>query len=67
MLGEDFWCGSHRMFRPDGTELPLEQCPMAEAILQEHAVTREAIIERADAIIVALTGWGQAAAPIMRA
>jgi len=48
VLGEDFWCGSHRLFRPDGTELPLEQCPIAEAILQKQAITREAIIERTD-------------------
>ncbi|HWH68132.1 MAG TPA: GAF domain-containing protein, partial [Candidatus Sulfotelmatobacter sp.] len=25
----DQWCGSFRMYRPDGSPLPLEQCPMA--------------------------------------
>jgi PAS domain S-box-containing protein len=48
-LGEDKWCGSHRIMRPDGSDLPLDSCPMAIAIREGRAVRGdEIIIERAD-------------------
>lgn len=31
-LGEDHWCVSLKLFRADGTPLPLDECPMALAI-----------------------------------
>src|SRR5690242_17180919 len=31
-LGTDHWCVTWKMFRPDGTPLPHEACPMAEAL-----------------------------------
>ena len=31
-IGEDQWCGSYRIYRPDGTFLPHDQCPMALAL-----------------------------------
>ena len=31
-IGKDLWCGSWRIFRPYGTPLPHEQCPMAIAL-----------------------------------
>ena len=31
-IGTDMWCGSWKMFRTDGTFIPLDQCPMAIAL-----------------------------------
>ena len=46
---KDHFCGSHRLFRLDGTPLPHDDCPMAEAI-RTGAATRnaEVVIERPD-------------------
>ncbi|RUX13062.1 PAS domain S-box protein, partial [Mesorhizobium sp. M2A.F.Ca.ET.037.01.1.1] len=43
------FCGSHRLFLPDGTPLPHETCPMADAV-RSGAATRnaEVIMERPD-------------------
>ena len=48
-IGKDLWCGSHRIFRPDGTPLPHDQCPMA-ITLREGRVVRgeEILVERPD-------------------
>jgi PAS domain S-box-containing protein len=48
-VGVDRWCGSLRVFRPDGTPLPTEACPMAIAISEGRAVRgQEILIERPD-------------------
>ncbi len=48
-LGTEAWCGSYRIFRPDGTALPLHECPMALVVKTGQAVTpQEIIIERPD-------------------
>lgn len=48
-IGRDLWCGSWRIYRPDGTLMPLEQCPMAVAIRENRANQgEEIIIERPD-------------------
>lgn len=49
MLGSDQWCVSWKLYRPDGTPLPHEECPMAIA-LKEGRMLRgtEAIAERPD-------------------
>jgi PAS domain S-box-containing protein len=48
-LGKDSWCGSWRIYRPDGTPLPIDACPMAVAIREGRAVRGEQIvIERPD-------------------
>jgi PAS domain S-box-containing protein len=48
-IGKDLWCGSWRMFRPDGTPLPHEQCPMAIALHEGRSVQgQEIIVERPD-------------------
>lgn len=48
-IGKDLWCGSWRIFRPDGSPLPLEECPMAIALREGRAVyNEEIIIERPD-------------------
>lgn len=48
-LGKSEWCGSLRMFLPDGRPLPHDQCPMAIA-LQEGRPIRgiDAVAERPD-------------------
>jgi PAS domain S-box-containing protein len=48
-IGQDFWCGSWRIYRPDGTPLPLDQCPMAVSLREKRAVRGdEILIERPD-------------------
>ncbi len=48
-LGREYFCGSHRIFRPDGTPLPLEQYPVAVALREGRAQRgQEIIIERPD-------------------
>lgn len=44
------YCGSFKMFRPDGTPMPHEECPMARVLrgeeLEPHEL--EVVVERAD-------------------
>jgi len=48
-LGETRWCGSFKIFNPDGSELPHDACPMAIAIKEGRAIrAREIIVERPD-------------------
>lgn len=48
-VGEDRWCGSHRLFHPDGAPMPLDQCPMAQALRDGvESQGSEAIFERPD-------------------
>jgi two-component system CheB/CheR fusion protein len=48
-LNSDQWCGSWRLYRPDGTPLPHDQCPMALALKEERPIKgAEAIAERPD-------------------
>jgi PAS domain S-box-containing protein len=48
-VGKDLWCGSWRIYEPDGTPMPLDQCPMAVAIREGRAVRgQEIVIERPD-------------------
>jgi len=48
-LGTSEWCGSWRIFWPDGRPLPHDQCPMAIALKENRAVRgQEAIAERPD-------------------
>ena len=48
-LGASYWCGSWRLFWPDGRPVPHDECPMAIA-LKENRVVRnvEVIAERPD-------------------
>ena len=50
-LGESEWCGSWKLYWPDGRPLPHDQCPMALAI-KEGRPNRgmEAVAERLDGI-----------------
>ena len=48
-IGEDLWCGSYKIFRPDGTEMPSYECPMARTLKEGRAIRGEEIlIERPD-------------------
>ncbi|ANW02071.1 PAS domain S-box protein [Bradyrhizobium icense] len=49
VLGSDEWCVSWKLFNPDGTPLPHDQCPMAIALKEGRAVRgAEAVAERPD-------------------
>jgi PAS domain S-box-containing protein len=48
-IGTSEWCGSWKLFWPDGRVLPHGECPMAIAIKEKRIVRgREAIAERPD-------------------
>ena len=48
-VGKDLWCGSWKIYRPDGTPLPLDECPMAVTLREGRAVRgEEIVIERPD-------------------
>ena len=48
-VGKDLWCGSWKIFRPDGTPIPLDECPMAVTLREGRAIRGEEIfIERPD-------------------
>lgn len=50
-LGEDEWCGSWRMYWPDGTPLPHDECPMAIALRENRPIRgAEAVAERPDGV-----------------
>ena len=49
VLGETRWCGSFRIFTPDGAPVPLDSCPMAVCLAEGRAVSDiELVVERAD-------------------
>jgi PAS domain S-box-containing protein len=48
-LGSSQWCGSWKLYRPDGRPLPHEQCPMAVTLKEGRPVRGvEAVAERPD-------------------
>ncbi|HWI68989.1 MAG TPA: PAS domain S-box protein, partial [Nitrospiraceae bacterium] len=48
-VGKDLWCGSWKIFRPDGTPIPLDECPMAVTLREGRAIRgEEIVIERPD-------------------
>jgi two-component system, chemotaxis family, CheB/CheR fusion protein len=48
-LGSDHWCVTWKLFNPDGTPLPHDECPMAIALREGRAIRgAEAIAERPD-------------------
>lgn len=48
-IGRSEFCGSWKLYRPDGTPLPHDQCPMAIALKKQRAITgQEAAAERPD-------------------
>jgi PAS domain S-box-containing protein len=52
-IGSDEWCATWRLYRPDGTPLPHDECPMAIALKTGRPVRGvEAIAERPDGTLV---------------
>src|SRR5262245_22853503 len=48
-LGKSEWCGSWRLFSPDGRTLPHDECAMAIALKEKRPVRgMEAVAERPD-------------------
>ena len=48
-LGSDEWCVTWKLYRPNGTPLPYDQCPMAVALKEGRPIRNaEAIAERPD-------------------
>jgi PAS domain S-box-containing protein len=48
-IGTDQWCVTWKLYRPDGTPLPHDECPMAIALREGRAVeSGEVIAERPD-------------------
>ncbi len=48
-IGTDEWCVTWKLYHPDGTPLPHDQCPMAVALKEGRAIRNaEAIAERPD-------------------
>ncbi len=48
-LGESVWCGSWRLYFPDGQPMAHAECPMATALLERRPIRgEEAILERPD-------------------
>lgn len=48
-IGKDKWCGSWKIFTPDGVPLSLDECPMAICIREKRSVIGdEIVIEQPD-------------------
>jgi PAS domain S-box-containing protein len=51
VIGQDEWCGSWRIYTPDGTRVPLDECPMAVALKENRPVRGvEAVVQRPDGV-----------------
>ena len=49
VLGSDEWCVTWKLYNPDGTPLPHDQCPMAIALKEGRQIRNaEAVAERPD-------------------
>jgi PAS domain S-box-containing protein len=48
-LGKDLWCGSWKIFSPEGDPVPLDQCPMARTLKEKRSIVgEEIVVERPD-------------------
>lgn len=57
-LLSDQWCVTGKLYRPDGTLLPHDECPMAVALKEQRPVRgEEAIAERPDGGRVRFAAW----------
>jgi PAS domain S-box-containing protein len=44
-----YWCGSWKIYHPDGQPLPHNECPMAQALKKRQPIRGvEAVLERPD-------------------
>jgi PAS domain S-box-containing protein len=47
--GKEVWCGSWKLFHPDGRPFPLDECPMAAVLKNGFVIpNQEIIIQRPD-------------------
>lgn len=52
-IGQSQWCGSWRLYHPDGRPLPHSECPMAQSLREGRPVRGvEAVAERPDGTFV---------------
>lgn len=57
-LGKSEWCGSWRLYWPDGSPLPHHECPMAIALKEKRAIGgAEIVAERPDGTLVPLLAY----------
>lgn len=48
-IGSDEWCVTAQLYKPDGTPLPHDQCPMAVSLKEQREIRgAEAMLERPD-------------------
>lgn len=48
-IGKDRWCGSYKLYEPDGAPMSLDRCPLALALKERRQISAaEAIFERPD-------------------
>ncbi len=48
-IGKDLWCGSHKILNIDGSDLPLENSPMAVCLKEQRVVyDKEIVVVRPD-------------------
>lgn len=47
-LGDDSWRGACRTFHPDGSPMPLDECPMSVSLRERRAVRESLVFERHD-------------------
>lgn len=43
-IGKDLWCGSFKILNTDGSNMPLDQCPMAVCLKEQRPVYGEEIL-----------------------
>ncbi|WP_158798929.1 cell wall metabolism sensor histidine kinase WalK [Pedobacter sp. L105] len=48
VLGEEFWCGSYRMYNLEGKWVPHDECPAAIAMKESRFLKAEAMVQRPD-------------------
>jgi PAS domain S-box-containing protein len=49
LIGHDEWCVTAQLYKPDGTKLPHDECPMAVALKEKREIRgEEAVLERPD-------------------
>lgn len=54
-IGQDKWCVTWKLLKPDGAPLPHDECPMAIALRENRTVRgEEAVVERPDGSRVAI-------------
>ncbi|MGE0667166.1 MAG: HWE histidine kinase domain-containing protein [Sphingomonadales bacterium] len=54
-IGSSLWCGAWKLYRPDGSPLPIDQTPMATAVRERRPIRgEELILERPDGSRIAI-------------